>query len=141
MGTTSAAVRYIRRLGDVEILKSYFLLVWSEWDLLHHGSTAMKVAIGEEFSGIAMQHHREDLIARLDHVLSRLDQGLEYFKEYKPRISEGHIRHQKKQYRELREALVEVEREAMGALSVRTPLKPVFFDEHANADDCVQYPT
>ena len=137
LGTTSAVVRHIQRLEDVEILKSYFLLVWSEWDLLRHGSTAMMVAIKEEFSGIAMQHHREDLIARLDHVLWRLDQGLEHFKQHKPRINEGHIQYQKKQYGELKEALEEVEKKAVRALSVRIPPKLILFNECVNTDNDV----
>ena len=32
--TTPNVVHYIRGLGDLEIIKSYFLLVWSEWDNL-----------------------------------------------------------------------------------------------------------
>ena len=91
LGTASAVVRHIQRLGDVEILKLYFLLVWSEWDLLGDGPAVMKVAIAGKFCGIAMQHHRKDLIAQLDHVLGRLDQGLEYFKQHKPQINESHI--------------------------------------------------
>src|ERR1700753_3916763 len=34
-GTTSDIVHHVRGLGDIEILKSYFLLIWSEWNSLN----------------------------------------------------------------------------------------------------------
>ncbi|KAF9789708.1 hypothetical protein BJ322DRAFT_1216914 [Thelephora terrestris] len=71
---TPDAVHFIRGLGDLKILKSYFLLVWSKWyyphtDLLNE----MEVSIREEFGGIGMWSHRKDLINRLEQVLEDLN--------------------------------------------------------------------
>jgi len=39
------------KLGDIEILKSYFLLVWSEWGIFVDDClTEMEVAIGRNFA-------------------------------------------------------------------------------------------
>ena len=121
-GTMSEIVDHIRSLGDIEILKSYFLLVWSEWDSLYiSGLTAMETTVRDEFSGIAMWRHREDLADRLDHVLEQLDRGLEYFKQHNPQIDEAHIPYAEGQYRKLKEVLAEVDREAMETLSSAPP--------------------
>ena len=78
-------VYYIRGLGDIEILKSYFLLIWSEWKFLEDSAIrAMTTSIREDFGGIGMQHHREDLIGRLDNIIQELDRGPEYLKQYRP---------------------------------------------------------
>ena len=118
-GTTPDVVDHIRKLGEIEILKSYFLLVWSEWDVIDFkGRFQMENIIRDEFSGIAMQHHREVLTQRLDYILGELDRGLEYFKQHKPQIDEDHIRRERMYYGRLKERLVEVDRLAMGELSV-----------------------
>ena len=81
-GTTPHVIRYIRRLGDTEILKSYFLLIWSDWNILDEWrADEMKVSLSEDFCGVAMQHHRKDLIERLGHVLNQLDQKLESLRD------------------------------------------------------------
>ena len=78
-------VHHIRGLGDIEILKSYFLLVWSEWKFLQEFAIrAMVTSIREDFGGVGMQHHREDLIGRLDDILQELDRGPEYLKQHRP---------------------------------------------------------
>jgi hypothetical protein len=147
IGTSEDVVRKVRALGDVEILKSYLLLVWSEWDhvgayyqwpedsrlrlavraggvagqvLRAGGFNEMWISIREDFSGIGMERHRQDLIERLDHVLGQLDQGLEYLKQHKPIIDEDEIRLAKKQYGELKEVLLGVDGDAMRILT-RTP--------------------
>ena len=115
-GSTPDVVRYIRKLGDIEILKSYFLLVWSEWDILYSpGLREMKTTVREEFCGILMQHHREDLIIRLDYVLGQLDRGLEYFKQHNSKTHDAHIQYGKERYGELKELLVEMDKEVMRA--------------------------
>ena len=122
-GTKSAVVHHIRGLGDIEILKSYFLLVWSEWDYLHDcGLTEMMITIGEEFRGIAMRHHRDDLTERLDYILGQLDQGVWDSKEHVLRVFE----YGKEQYRQLKEVLLEVDRSSREA-SPRTPPMLIFF--------------
>lgn len=104
-GTTLGAVHYVRRLGDLEIIKSYFLLVWSEWNrLCADGMDEMEALIKEEFSGSEMQSHRKDLIKRLDCVLRQLDQGPDY-------LDGRHIQLAKWDYGRLRAVLLEVNRE------------------------------
>jgi hypothetical protein len=72
-GTKGDVVRHVRALGDIEILKSYFLLVWSERGSINQdGSlTEMQISIREDFGGVVMGRHRQDLIERLDYILDR----------------------------------------------------------------------
>jgi hypothetical protein len=117
LGTTQGVVRHIRGLGDIEILKSYFLLVWSEWGKVAYSDLAeMEITIRGEFCGITMQQHRKDLKERLDHVLAQLDRGLEYLKLHNPKIKEYEVQVAKKHYKKLREVLVEVGKSPMEAL-------------------------
>ena len=114
-GNGGAIVHHVRELGDIRILKSYFLLVWSEWDHIDDesgGFVEMQISIQEDFSGIMMQYHREDLIKRLDDVLEQLDQGFTYLVQYKPGIHEHNIQIAKGQYGELKRVLLEVDRKA-----------------------------
>jgi len=107
--TEGHVVRHVRALGDIEVLKSYLLLVWSEWDFIWpDGFGEMCTSIREDFGGIEMGHHREDLIERLDHVLGQLDRGLGHFKERKPSLDAGHIQRAKDHYGELK-VLLEVD--------------------------------
>lgn len=55
----------------------------------------MEISIREGFGGIGMGDHREDLVKRLDHIM--------------PQIS---VREERERYEKLKEALVEVDREA-----------------------------
>ena len=117
-GTEQDLVRHVRGLGDLGILKSYFLLVWSEWDALRNsGFAEMQVSIVEDLCGIGMQHHREELIKRLDRILGEMDRGLEHLKQRKPWIEAEAVQQGKKQYRTLREVLLQVDREAMKTLA------------------------
>jgi len=117
------AVRQFRALGDIEILKSYLLLVWLEWTPLEDSAFAeMRTSIREDFNGIGMGQHREDLRKRLDHVLGQLDRGPKYLMEQRPHpyISCGDTEITENQYWELKQLLLEVDREAMEILT-RTP--------------------
>jgi hypothetical protein len=137
-GTNSSVVRYIRGLGDVEILKSYFLVVWSEWGRVdYYGFDEMERIIRGEFCGNAMQHHREDLTERLDHVLAQLDRGLEYFTLHNPRIDQDVITRAKGQYGGLREALVEVGRCSMETLPGGHPTL-ILSNKHTDSCGCVE---
>ena len=121
-GTEGRVVRRVRELGDVEILESYFLLVWSEWDYVQEsGLGEMCTSIREEFGGIGMRHHREVLIKRLNHVLGELDKGLECLRQQRPYLDEDHIQTARGQYEELKKLLLRVDREALEILT-RTPL-------------------
>jgi len=110
VGTRSRVVKAVRALKDVEILKSYFLVVWSEWNDLQDDSAFNKMctSIREDFSGIEMENHRADLVQRLDHVLGQLDRGLpgqrsRWFGRYD-------LWKIKRRYKKLKEVLMEVER-------------------------------
>ena len=109
-GTRVHTVKAVRGLKDIEILKSYLLLVWSEWNHLYlDGYGEMCTLIGEDFCGIGMEHHRADLIHRLDHVLGQMDHGLEYLKQRCPELDEDYLGIRKNQYRKLRETLLEID--------------------------------
>ena len=110
IATDSDVIGHIRELGDIEILKSYALVVWSEWVSLSNSSLdGMEVSIREDFGGIRVSHHRDDLSKRLQHVLRQLDKGLEHFKKWQPGISGSEIQARKEQYRKLKEVLEEVD--------------------------------
>ena len=128
-GSSRVVVQAVRGLGDKETLKSYLLLVWSEWDPIHSegvhnysGQYAshqkslheMCISIREDFSGIRMREHREDLLQRLDHILGQLDLGLSHLQQYKPSLSGDSILQMKEQYGELKRVLLEVGRKVVG---------------------------
>ena len=128
-GTTSDVVHHIRGLGEIEILKSYFLLVWSEQcSICSFGFAPVETTVREEFRGIAMWRHREDLTERLGYVLGQLDRGLEHFQQHSPQIKEADIAKRRRQYGRLKKALAELDREAMKTLS-RTPPNLVHFNK------------
>ena len=113
MGGEDCVVRHVRALGDINILKSYLLLIWSEWDCpwptaFLETCTLLK----EDFGRSGMRGHREDLIKHLDGVLERLDLGLGYFRRQKPRLHFDHVQEAMEGYRKIREVLLEVDREA-----------------------------
>ena len=107
-GTYAHVVKVVRGLKDIEILTSYLLLVWSEWDT-PSGLDEMCTSIREDFCGIGMGHHRADLIKRLDHVLGQLDRGLEYLAQHDPGLIEHYLRERKDGYQKLRETLLEID--------------------------------
>ena len=114
-GRKEAVVRHVRGLGDIEITKAYFLLIWSEWNFLYtSGLDEMQASIREDFGGIESRHHREDLIKRLDHVLGELDRGWEHIERHKPGINQYQLRRANMDYRTLKEVLLEVERNLEG---------------------------
>ena len=120
-GTKDHVVRRVRELRDVEILESYFLLVWSEWNIIHSdGLGEMCTSIGKDLCGIGMRHHREVLIKRLDHVLGELDRGWKCLKQHGLELDEQDIYKARKQYGKLKKLLLEADREALEILT-RTP--------------------
>lgn len=112
-------VQHIRELEDIEILTSYFSLVLSEWDtfLSYWSLLSVKTLIQEDFSGIGVWRHRQELIERLDHILGQLGRELGYFKQHNPWIDEIGIQYRKEQYGELKKALLEADRSAMETLT------------------------
>lgn len=129
-GSSPYMVQFVRGLGDIELLKSYFLLVWSEWDY-SPGVEEMAISIREDFGGMDMGHHRRDLLDRLDHVLEQLDRELDYFEQYGPWIGEDDIKEGKERYGMLKEVLLEVERKLMQTLTRKHP-GPVRCDDNTN---------
>lgn len=129
MGTKKCVIRRVRKLGDIEILKSYFLLVWSEWDSIgwSDGAAEMRDSIRKEFGGIGMGNHRDDLIKHLDHVLGELDRGLGYLKQHRLWIDEDDVRRAKDQYGRLKEVLLEVDRGAMEVLTCTSSRMTILF--------------
>jgi hypothetical protein len=120
--TQRCVVQTVRALGDIETLKSYMLLVWSEWDYLGFlGLHEMCASIQEDFSGIGMGGYREDLLRHLDHVLSQLDLGLEHLQQREPSLEEDDIGQMRYEYGELKNVLLEVDREAAAAMIRELP--------------------
>ena len=108
MATERPTVRQVRALGDAEVLRSYLLLIWSLAffiDYKHEDFAEMQVSIREEFSGIGIRRHREDLIECLNQILKELEQRRETVVE---------------EYRELKRLLLEVDGGAETTLT-RTP--------------------
>ena len=119
-GTGQGTVRHVRRFGDLDTLKSYFRLVWSEWDAPDDsGFAEMRVSIVEDFGGVGIQHHRADLITRLDNILGELDRELQRGRVFTPAVEEEYARIQRRreQYQALKELLLEVGRRAMENLA------------------------
>ena len=112
-GNGMDVVHHVRGLGDLDILKSYFHLVWSEWNTLDGpGFAEMQVSIAEDLGGIGEWHHREDLIKRLDRVLRELNRVLPGHTIEEPLTWLIESRRRKEQYRTLREALLQADRKA-----------------------------
>ena len=98
-GGSPNVVAHIRRLGDIDISKSYFLLWTDRCSPGSDGTQAMERLIREDFGGTGMKQHRGDLIKRLDHVLGLLDRG------------SGDLRKRaKKRYTLLRDVLLELDK-------------------------------
>ena len=66
-------VRQVRALGDVEILKSYFLFVWSGL-YFPYGDSLFEVnaSLAQDFCGIGMWTHRKALMRRLYYSRAQL---------------------------------------------------------------------
>ena len=97
-------VHHIRGLGDIEILKSYLLIVWqNRISLDPSGFAEMKASIMEDFARVGMSPHRRDLIKELEGVrgcLYEVDRQL---------------------YKKLKELLLQVDMEAEKTLTSTLP--------------------
>jgi len=97
-GSTPYVIRQVHDLGDTKTIKSYLLLIWSEWDCLYlrwgkshsllldyvylvpegdrfykRGPPEMCTLIKKNFGGVEMGDHRQDLLQRLNHILGQLN--------------------------------------------------------------------
>ena len=143
--TNGAVVCQVRELGDIEVLKGYLLLVWSEWNCIESpkqgsvgsrsGLAEMQISIQEDFGGVGMGHHRKNLINRLDYVLGQLDRGLEYLIQQKPDVDEAYVQMAKEQYQGLRRVLLEANREAANPRARMSP-RFIHFCLLTPADTC-----
>jgi len=111
-------VKAVRGLGDIEILKSYLLIAWSEERVLwNSGLNEMCAVLREDFGGVGTGHHRADLVQLLDQILNRLKQGFEppeRFGLYRTPRSHEEI---KDHYEKLKNILLEVNVEAVSRTS------------------------
>lgn len=116
MGTGLGVFLHVRGRGDIDLLKSYYLLIWSEWDTLSDSViNEVETSIKEDFGGDGMRGHRKDLIERLNQVLGQLDRRPGYFDQKKQGISEDGIEQAKEQYTRLRDALLRIAMESLAS--------------------------
>jgi len=109
LGSDPRVMQQVRGLKDIGILKSYLLIVWSEWDTLeHYDSPTMSECIREEFSGVGENSRRTELAQRLDEVIGELDKGLAHLQRDKPDLTGDQLQTRKGQYEELRKILKEI---------------------------------
>ena len=123
-GTAVDVIYHIRGLGDIGILKSYFLLVWSEWDYIYEGGLReMEISIREDFGGVEQSHDRAELIERLDQVLGQLSLGPAHFEQHLPpwKFKRHNIQRGVGQYCILRNTLLEVDESVLLRMSLRLP--------------------
>jgi len=121
-GSRQAVFKTVRALGDFEILTSYLLLVWSEWDfVMPRGFDEMCASIQEDFGGEEMSQHRKDLLEHLERVLMQLDLGLEHIRQHRPGLEEDRILLRQRQYRRLEETLLEVDKEVVDTPTGESP--------------------
>jgi hypothetical protein len=115
VGVDIYIVEAVRALKDIKILKSYFLLVWSEWTpVLDRDIREMCATIRGDFSGSDMECHRADLVRRLDCVIEQLDRGFEYFMQYDSDLREEDLEFRWLQWGKLNELLQEADMKAVG---------------------------
>ena len=77
----------------------------------------METSIGEDFGAAGMWGYREDLIARLNHVLAQLDWGSRPLGQNKPMIGEDTVYRMGKYHMKLRDALRGAGVETIGTLA------------------------
>ena len=121
LGTHRKVIRTVRALGNPEILTSYLLLVWSEWNSSNgdiHDET--NTSIREDLGGIGMEQHREDLLRRLNEVLGELNLGFKHLRQRNPNVSRRHAWGTDVYYEEFKRVVLEVDKEA-GRLQTREP--------------------
>ena len=119
-GTTRNVIQTVRDLGDIDTLKSYLLLVWSEWDHLR-GASEMAATLREVFGEIGFWRHREDLLHHLDHILGELGRGFDYLHRHNPSLRGDDVMQMRLQYGRLRRTLLDVHGEAMVTLTRESP--------------------
>jgi len=124
-------VRTVRALGDIGILTSYLITIWSEWRLLNYRDfVEMQISIRQDHKGIGVCYHRTELIQRLDFIIINqepprptiLFRGYTLHQLHERNLLRERMRYQ---YRELKKALQEMDREATEILN-RMPSSFIF---------------
>ena len=143
LGTGLDVVLHIRGRGDIDILKSYYLLVLSEWNFLpDEVVNELETSIKEDFGGARMWGHREDLISRVNYVIAQLDWGSGFLDQEKPGgVGEEAIEQAKEHYSKLRDALLKVHMETMETLTRMSPEFNDRFQQGADSRGLIQDPT
>jgi hypothetical protein len=132
-GAHPNVIRHIRGLGDLEILTSYFLLVWSTRCFPpSEAFDVMEISIREDFCGTWMGQHRQDLVERLKHVLREFSRGNDHISGRFPwYVDKDDIRKATQRYGKLKDVLAEVERKAAMNLTRTFP------DSHISVDKLI----
>ena len=126
-GNSQDVAQIVQGLGDIETLKAYLLLIWSEWETLEDAGR-MEALVREEFSGIRMGYYRKELLKCLDYVLGQLELGSEYLQQQNPRFGGYRVQERQDQYRQLKEVLLEVDREAIDLLIGKSSTLMILLD-------------
>ena len=107
------------------------LLIWLDWTPLPASALIeVRTSIREDFNGIGMGHHREDLRKRLDHVLEQLAQEPGYLGGHHSDlyVLNKDIEIARDQCRMFKQVLLEVDRGAMKILTSTPSRLIILFD-------------
>jgi len=109
IGAYLHVVKAVRSLGNIEITKCYFLLIWSEWDpLMTTVFDEVCTLVNEDFGRVGNGSHQAELIQHLDHILAQLGKGLKHLQHHNPDLGEENFQTMKCQYRKLKDILLEM---------------------------------
>ena len=107
------AISKVESLEDIEILKDYLVVVWSEWDWLAPWVCSyMCAVIRKHFGGERMKGYRDELRGRLLHIQKQLDLGLDHLRKQGSKMPATYFQPTKEAYEALLETLSEVESES-----------------------------
>ena len=119
VGSCPRVFKAVHALDDVELLKSYLSLVWSEWRTpWDEGFDKVCASIEKVFERMEMRHHRAELVQRLDYILGQLDRGLEHLRQHDPHLSRFDLRFRKGQYEKIRWHLLLVDRRTLSSVII-----------------------
>ena len=112
IGARARIVRHIRGFKDVEILTSYFLLIWLERSRLEQPFLReVQISIQQDFGGVEMQNHRKDLVEQLDRLQQKLYRRMDDLKPYDPKVLG--ITAYMRDCHKVKETLLEMDKEAV----------------------------
>ena len=104
------AISKVESLKDIEILKGYLIVVWSEWDWLAPWVCSyMCAVIRKRFGGERKKGHRGELRGRLLHIQKQLDLGMDHLRNQGSEMPAAYLQPTKEAYEALLVTLSEVE--------------------------------